>query len=87
MSKKGATSFTEAADSFFGEVGEQLKESVSLKDVNGIERATAIAELVYKVNQSLKLMKEEKEKKPNAKEEAKGAALDLTNRMAKNGNI
>lgn len=58
--KDGANKFTAAADKFFGEISEQLEESVNLKDIKGIERATAIAELVYKVNQSLKLMKEEK---------------------------
>ncbi len=61
--KKGANKFTSAADKFFGEVAEQLEESVSLKDIQGIQRATAVADLIYKVNQSLKLMKEEKKAK------------------------
>lgn len=66
--KNGGKKFTEAADNFFGEVAEQLKEMVSLKDIKSVERATAIAELIYKVNQSLKLMKEEKKETNNPKD-------------------
>jgi hypothetical protein len=66
--KDGAKKFTEAADKFFGEVSDQLDEIVTLKDIPGIQRATAIAELIYKVNQSLKLMKEEK--KPSKSDNA-----------------
>lgn len=64
--KKGANKFTAAADKFFGEVADQLEETVNLKEIPGIQRATLLAELVYKINQSLKIMKDEqKVKKEN----------------------
>lgn len=70
--KKGASKFTTAADNFFGEVATQLEETVSLKDIQGIQKATAVAELVYKVNQSLKLMKEERKPVENGKAKNEG---------------
>lgn len=65
--KKGSNKFTTAADKFFGEVASQLEEAVSIKDIQGIQRATAISELIYKINQSIKLMQAEKKVLDNGK--------------------
>ena len=81
--KKGAIKFALSADKFFEEVATKLEETVVLNDIKGIERATAIAELIYKINQSLKLMNIEPKEKERKRTTKTDDTKSLADRMGK----